>query len=370
MSVVTNLKRRLFLQRSLMLPALSLLPVPFSRAATVPDDMLLGGGRFMGSDGQVHFVLSVVKPHINQVSTITTDFFPHGFAFSPQRKTLVYAFEKIGNGAALLDLDAGVVVKTIAPVKQRQFYGHGACTADNRYLFSTETSPDGAGAIGVRDPVTLDYLGDFPTYGLNPHECRLVDNDRVLMVTNGGGSSDSGKAGALCYIDVATRKLLKRADMPDARFNTGHFYPLAERKAVVVSAPRLGLDKSHLGAVSVFTGGDDLLPMTEPASVTGMMYGEALSVEIIPERDLFVVTHPTPGMLTLWSISQLNYRGHLLVSNARGVALSADRQCVWVSCGDQANIQGLNLATLKMEEQVSVAASYITGSHIINMAMV
>ena len=100
------------------------------------------------------------------------------------------------------------------------------------------------------------------------------------------------------------------------------------------------------------------------------MLGESLSIEVVPERDLFIVTHPTPGMLTLWSMSKLEYRGHLLTENVRGVALSEDRQCVWVSCGRQADIAALNLDTLKMEPQVAVSASFITGSHLINMAMI
>ncbi|MAK90326.1 MAG: hypothetical protein CMI13_03695 [Oleibacter sp.] len=367
---LADIRRRLFLKRSALLASAALLPMSV-QARTRSTDLLLGGGRFKRSlESPMEYVLSVVNPHKDSIQTIKTDFFPHGFAFSPRRKTLVYSFEKIGNGAALLDLDAMEVVQTIPPVKQRQFYGHGACSRDDQYLFSTETSPDGKGAIGIRDPKTLAYLGDFPTYGDNPHECRLIENDSVLMVTNGGGTRSSGVAGSLCYIDVKTQKLLEQAEMPDPAFNTGHLFPLADHRAVVVSAPRLGLDQRYRGAVSVFTGSGDLQPMKEPAAVVNNMLGESLSIEVVPERDLFIVTHPTPGMLTLWSMSKLEYRGHLLTENVRGVALSEDRQCVWVSCGRQADIAALNLDTLKMEPQVAVSASFITGSHLINMAMI
>lgn len=365
-----SLNRRLFLKRAAMLSAASAVAPSLLQAETLAKDSLLGGGRYQSSEsGATEYVLSLVNPHSADIQRIPSTFFPHGFAFSPSRSSLVYAFEKIGPGAAVFDLDSRSMVQEIAPVKGRQFYGHGACTRDDRYLFSTETSADGKGAIGIRDPRSLDYLGDFPTYGDNPHECRLIEHDTVLMVTNGGGTRDSGRRGSLTYIDVRTQQLLERIDMPDERFNTGHLYPLPERKAVVVSAPRLGLDKRYPGAVSLNTGGDTLKVISQPASVVSMMYGEALSVEVVEERDLFIVTHPTPGMLTFWSLSGMDYRGHLMVENARGVAISADRKCLWISCGRQANIRALNLETLKMEEAVDIAASYITGSHLTNLAM-
>lgn len=364
-------KRRVFLKRLSLLAGASTLPGGLLLAETLPTDILLGGGRYQNADsGNADYVLAIVNPHSGAVRRIPSTFFPHGFAFSPERKTLLYAFEKIGKGAAVFDLDSQALVQTIEPVKGRQFYGHGACTRDNQYLFSTETSVDGRGAIGVRDPNSLEYLGDFPTFGDNPHECRLIENDSVLMVTNGGGTKDSGVRGSLTYIDVKTQQLLERIEMPDERFNTGHLYPLPERRAVVVSAPRLGLDKRYQGAVSMHSGQPELQVMTEPASVVSMMYGEALSVEVVAERDLFIVTHPTAGMLTFWSLSSMDYRGHLMVENARGVAISADGKCLWISCGRQANIRALNLETLKMEEAVDIAASYITGSHLTNLALV
>ncbi|MDK2778277.1 MAG: DUF1513 domain-containing protein [Pseudomonadota bacterium] len=367
---LTDLRRRLLLKRSLLLAGAACLPAVTLRAAAA-EDVLLGGGRFRRSaSAPMEYVVAEVRPDSAQVRTIRTDFFPHGFAFSPQRKSLAYCFEKIGNGAAVIDLERMEVVRSIRPAGQRQFYGHGVCTRDNRYLFSTETSPDGKGAIGVRDPQTLEYLGDFPTYGDNPHECRLIENDRVLMVTNGGGTAASGIPGALCYIDVHSRQLLHKAEMPDARFNTGHLYPLAEDRAVVVSAPRLGLDATHTGAVSVFTGTGTLAVMTRPAEVVNNMYGEALSIEVLPERDLFIVTHPTPGMLSFWSISQLSYRGHLMVENVRGVVVAADRKRVWVSCGHQADIRALNPETLTLTDRVAVQGSFITGSHLINTALI
>ncbi|WP_430460346.1 DUF1513 domain-containing protein [Thalassolituus sp. LLYu03] len=362
--------RRRLLQNALALSVVAGLSSA-ARALSRADspDLLLGGGRYQKRDGSTGFVISRVDPLRHLIERTEADFFPHGFAFAPGSSSRVYVFEKIGSGAGLFDLNEQRCLHAIAPVNGRRFYGHGACSSDNRYLFSTETSADGQGAIGVRDPQTLDYLGDFPSYGMNPHECRLLDNDRVLMVTNGGGNQASGEPGSVCLIDVHTQALLHKALMPDEHFNTGHFLPLTEDSAVVVSAPRLGLDKHQCGAVSQFQSGK-LMPVSPQSVIAADIPGEALSIARVAAHNLIIVTHPTPGLLSFWSASDFAFRGQLSLHNARGVAVSADESRVWVSCGDRADIRALNPATLTLDETVHVPASYITGSHLLNLALI
>jgi hypothetical protein len=268
----------------------------------------------------------------------------------------------------VVDVAKMQTLDAIPGVAGRQFYGHGVCSADGKLVYSTETSPDGQGAIGIRDVATLAYVGDFPTYGFNPHECYLIEGGKVLLVTNGGGTQASGSKAALCYIDVQSQRLLERVEMPDERFNTGHVFPFGKRQAVVVSAPRKGLDTSSLGAISVRRQNAKMLEvLSAPEAVVNKMFGETLSVSVIPEKDLFIATHPTPGMVTFWQTSTLKLRKVVELNNVRGVVVTSDRKAAWLSYDQQTKLVKVDLASLELDTADELVTTYISGSHLINL---
>jgi hypothetical protein len=214
----------------------------------------------------------------------------------------------------------------------------------------------------VREIGSLKYLGDFPTYGAHPHDCHLIENGTVLAVTNGGGNAASGKLASICYIDVQSQKLLDRIEMTDQRFNAGHMFPLADRQSIVVSAQRRDLDDNHIGAVSVQRNKHSLEVLTQPSDVTNNMLGESLSVLAIPSADMFIATHPKPGMVTVWQLSSSKLLKRLDLPHARGLALTRDQTGVWISYGQEAAMVKMSLADLNLG--LRMPGTYITGSHL------
>lgn len=354
-------RRNFLLQASAFLAATALPPSSFASSSS--DDVLLGGCRFKDLDKNVvKFSLARVIPTQSAAKQASADFFPHGLAFTGGQKKMAFAFEKIGQGAGLFDVENMQLLATIPPVKGRQFYGHGACSADDTLLYSTETAETGDGAIGVRETGSLKYLGDFPTYGQHPHECHLIENGTVLAVTNGGGNQASGKLASICYIDVQSQKLLDRIEMTDQRFNAGHMFPLAGRQSILVSAQRRDLDDNHIGAVSMQRNATSLDVITQPADVVNNMLGESLSVLAIPTADLFVVTHPKPGMVTVWQLSTNKFLKRLDLPHARGLALTRDQLGVWISYGEQAEMVRMKIADFSLS--ANMPGTFITGSHL------
>lgn len=363
-----NFRRRLWLKQALAF-ALSNAISPLNRSLASQsqniDDMIFGGGRYQTShNAPFQYVLSKVQPQIGNIKTIATPFFPHGFALS--RNAIAYVFEKIGKGAGVVNLRTMEWLETIPSISGRLFYGHGACHHDKNLLFSTETLANEQGAIGVRDSNTLQYLGDFPTFGANPHDCHLIDNGKVLLVTNGGGDQTSHLTPSICYIDVNSQKLLDRIEMSDHRFNTGHTVHVKNHNAIVVSAPRKGWGVDHLGAISVVNQNNKLQVINEPSHIVQNMYGEALSVALISDKDLFIVTHPTPGMVTIWQLSTNKLLKKLDLPHARGVVLTTNRQAVWISHDSQAHLTRINLKNLEIEADSKIINTFITGSHLVN----
>jgi hypothetical protein len=361
-----ELNRRSFLLKASAFLAATALPVQsfgglFS--SNTADDVLLGGCRYKDMDKNiVKFSLARVVPAQSAAKQAAADFFPHGLAFTGGQKKLAFAFEKIGPGAGLFDVENMRFLATIPPVKGRLFYGHGACSADDKLLYSTETASTGEGAIGVRETGSMKYLGDFPTYGQHPHECHLIENGTVLAVTNGGGNQASGQLASICYIDVQSQKLLDRIEMTDQRFNAGHMFPLPGRQSILVSAQRRDLDDNHIGAVSVQRNKSSLEVLTQPADVVNNMLGESLSVLAIPVADMFIVTHPKPGMVTVWQLSSGKFLKRLDLPHARGLALTRDQRGVWISYDAEAKLVQMDLADFSLGS--TMPGTLITGSHL------
>jgi len=83
--------------------------------------------------------------------------------------------------------------------------GHAAYVVDGKTVFMSERAPRQSlrggnveahhGRITIRDVDTLKIRGSYSTHGIDPHDIRLIENDRYLVVANYGSlpGSKSGK---------------------------------------------------------------------------------------------------------------------------------------------------------------------------------
>lgn len=330
-------------------------------------EIILGGGGFVDpATAARKWVFAAVDLATGAVRRADMAFLPHGIAIHPGNRNRLFVFEKIGPGACEIDLASLQVVRPIPVHEGHAFYGHGAVSADGKLLFSTETRlSDQGGVIAVRDSASLEYRGEFPSHGDNPHECRLIDAGRVMVITNGGGTLESGHRPSLTYIDVRTRKLLRRLELTDERFNAGHV-AVEGRSAVVVSAPRRGFPNDQLGAISVHAPDALLKTMAQPDEVVSRMQGEALSVAIHRPSGVFGVTHPDGNMVTFWTLQRPRLVKVLDLQRPRGIALTADGSRFIISYGPQTGMVQIPASTLVPDESSRVSDTFLGGSHIVN----
>lgn len=335
--------------------------------AAAARNIILGGGSYRDLDtGATEHVLSIVDLDSREQHSTSTSFLPHGIHRKPTDHNCLAVFQKIGPGAFEYDLRNRAIVREIPTAKNRLFYGHGAYTVDGSILLSTETDSDTKdGVISVRDSADLSNIGEFPSYGKEPHECKLIDGGKTLVVTNGGGNSQ-GAPPSVAYIDIESERLLERVELTNARLNTGHLAVSAAGDLVVVSAPRSGLGKEHLGGVSIRPHGAKMQSIDNPEKVTQRMQGEALSVAVHEKAGIVAVTHPDGGMVTFWSLRNRTLIKTLEIPYPRGVELTVDETSFVVSYGPTANLVRISVDTLQPDESSVIESSFITGSHIYN----
>jgi len=305
-----------------------------------------------GLVGQGEGVLSVLDldDRAGEPRRIDLDFYGHGIALDPLDAARVAVFQKGGPGACTVDLRRGVVLQPIPPREGRDFYGHGAFSPDGKLLYATQrvVGERFRGVIVVRDGRTLEELGEFPSYGVNPHDCVLRDRGRTLVVTNGGGGAyDDTEPPCVTYVDVAGRRLIERVPIASPDVGAGHLALTARGDLAVVSADRFGhKTRDGVGAVSFRPVGSELRTMTDPLEVTARMRGESLSVAIHEPTGVVGVTNPFGGLVTFWDLARGRCVASLDLAYPRGIALALDGSRFVVSYGKSTRLVEVSTETL------------------------
>ena len=333
-------------------------------------DIVVGGGMYKDlNTNKINYLLGYVDLGKYTTKQISLNFLPHGIALDPNNSNRLFAFEKIGPGACVVDLENFSLEQYIEPIDGCYFYGHGMPSKDGLVTYQTETDIiTKKGYIPIRDTNTLQVLDYFPTYGEKPHDCHLIENGKVMAITNGGSAigRDEEKP-SVTFVEIASRKLLEKIELDNHAFNTGHL-AYQDGDLVVVSAPREGLSKMNLGAVSIRKKNDSIKTMTNPEPITSQIFGEALSVAIEPKQRIAAVTHPTGNLVTFWSIENNSLLNALSLPHARGVVLNTDGKSFIITYGKEASLIEVDINTLTPINDSVIQSTFISGSHLYNIS--
>lgn len=338
---------------------------------------VIGPGRAKDQDtGEMAFFLGLLDLDKSADSLrIASDigFFGHGVTPNPVKPKTAVIFEKHGKGSCEVDLAAAKLIRRITTVADREFYGHGAFTPDGKTLFAAEAIVgDGSydGVIAVRDGSSFELQGEFPTFGIAPHDCHLVDEGKTLVITNGGAPLDAdGPEGEPCisYVDIKSRELRQKLTFRNKRVNAGHIAITGKGEVACVSAPRGGIADTApdwLGSIHFFDPVKGR--MTEPDDpVLGKMKGETLSVAIHEPSMIVGATNPSGDLITFW-----DFRTGKLVKAIegefkwpRGISCTLDRKFFVVTYHQSTSLVLIDAETLTPVASSIVATTYMSGSH-------
>lgn len=164
----------------------------------------------------------------------------HGVTVSPATGA-VAAFARRPGTFILVLLPSGAET-IVNAIPDRHFYGHGAFSPDGRFLYASENDFDNRrGVIGIYD-ARQNYIriGEYPTYGIGPHDLSVTPDGRFLIAANGGIEThpDFGRTKlnldhmepSLALIDAANGALVEKHALPAAlsQLSTRHLAPGAE----------------------------------------------------------------------------------------------------------------------------------------------
>ncbi|MET3662243.1 DUF1513 domain-containing protein [Aquamicrobium ahrensii] len=150
----------------------------------------------------------------------------HDVTFDPVSGRSVVFARQPGTFAMVFDHKGREEPLTIASLPDRHFFGHGVFSKDGALLYATENDFDNAeGMVGVYDARSgFQRIGEFPTYGVGPHELLLLGDGRTLAIANGGIEThpDFGRAElniasmepSYVLVDRVSGALLEKHELP------------------------------------------------------------------------------------------------------------------------------------------------------------
>lgn len=228
----------------------------------------------------------------------------HAAATHPERAEAVAFARRPGRFAVVLNCATGEEIARLSSPEGRHFYGHGAFTADGRYLFTTENAydiPDGR--LGIWDAENgYRRLGEVQSGGIGPHEMIRLPGGG-FAVANGGMQThpDFGRAKLnipamrpnLSYLSEEG-DLLEQAALPDEMHKNSIRHIDADASGrVAIALQWQGNPLQKVPLMATHRRGETILLHDHPATVKLKQY--AGSIAISGDGAQIAVTGPKGG---------------------------------------------------------------------------
>ena len=291
---------------------------PKAWAATLETDAVFATA-FVKRDGS--FGAAVLSEAGKVLHSVALPERGHDVTFDPVSGRSVVFARQPGTFAMVFDHKGRNEPLTIASVTGRHFFGHGVFSADGALLYATENDFDNAaGVVGVYDAKGgFKRVGEFPTYGVGPHELLLLGDGRTIAVANGGiethpdfGRSELNIATmkpSFVLVDRVTGDLIEKHELPPALhqlslrhmdidaggtiwFGCQHRGPATEQPLLVGRAERgkelalLDMPKEVLTGFRTYIGSVAANPVTGTVAVSS------------PQGNSYVVIEAASGKVT------------------------------------------------------------------------
>ncbi|ABR62338.1 DUF1513 domain-containing protein [Sinorhizobium medicae] len=289
---------------------------------------------FMAPDGSYGVATLTEEGEIVERSLLPAR--AHGMAFSPACRLAVAFARRPGTYAMIFSPDGTAEPVVITSAEGRHFFGHGCFSADGRLLYATENDfSANRGMIGIyggRQGFTK--IGEFPTYGIGPHDMTLAADGRTLAIANGGIEThpDFGRTKlnldymepSLTLVDAATGALIEKHALPPSlnRLSTRHVDIGADGR-VWFACQYEGARNDLPPLVGHFAKGEDLRFVDLPERTTAALANYVGAIAVNRREGLVGLTSPKGGVAVTLDAKTGAVLAQEQVADAAGVAAAS-----------------------------------------------
>lgn len=281
----------------------------------------------------------------NPVGNALTGFRGHGAAQHPARPDSVLMFaRRPGTRGIEIDLISGTVVGGFDCSEGHHLFGHGCFSPDGSLLFTTEVELEkGSGKIVVRDARNYQLMDEWPSYGIGPHELKLLPDGRTLVVANGGILTHPQRGreklnldsmvSTLTYIDLSNGHKLGEFRLPEPKASIRHL-DVTDDGAVVFATQMQREVAGHNRMVAlggVHKPGGDIVMFDQPAQIVEQMSDYMGSVAVSDYSRIAGFASPRGNLVAFWHIDDGRFVGYHRLRDVCGIAIAGDQRSFVIS---------------------------------------
>ncbi len=312
-------------------------------AASLPDDLSVFAAARKEANGTFSAALFSLQ---GDLAAVPLPGRGHDVAVHPLTKEVVVFARRPGRFAVCFSHHKNKTPLTFFAQPQRHFYGHGVFSKDGRLLFTSENDYEkGVGVIGVRDATDrYNWIGEFPSHGMGPHDLALLSDGTSLVVANGGLEThpDMGRTilnlaemtPSLVYIDCRTGDLLEKCQpSPALRQLSIRHLTVSVHDRVVFGCQYKGPKGDRPTLMGMHDRGGELRFLQTPQEVRRQLNNYIGSVCADASGEVIAASAPRGNLIGFWRASDGGFLGSQAVRDGCGLARAQQKKEFLITSG-------------------------------------
>lgn len=276
----------------------------------------------------------------SSISQVKSGFRGHGVSVHPCKKNTAVLFSRRpGTTGIEVDLASGSINKHFQCAKHFNLTGHGCFTHDGKYLITSENNhKTNQGHIVIRDSDHYDIQEIYPSYGIGPHEIKLLHNQNTLVIANGGilTHPKSGRKRLnlhtmrpnLTYFDLENGALIQTLEYREPKASIRHL-DISQDNTVAIGLQMQRFKGYHSKTIALCAthklGEDQIQPLNTNESIYQQLNDYVGSVCISPQHHIAGFTSPKGNLALFWNLSTKQLVNAFRFQDVCGIALSKDK---------------------------------------------
>ncbi|MCV6587694.1 MAG: DUF1513 domain-containing protein [Marinobacterium sp.] len=237
----------------------------------------------------------------------------HHVAAHPTQPWLMAVARRPDRFIDVVSLENGALLKRIDSGTERHFYGHAIFSADGRWLVATENHiPTSEGRVVIRDCHNgFTVVADHPSYGIGPHELAWLNDQRTLVVANGGIQTHPDKGRemlnldsmqpSLVRIDSRSGTLLEKAELPAELHQCSiRHIDINPHDQVAIAMQYQGELYDNVPLTALYQPGLGIRALELPEPIRQKMKQYCGSARFDHSGDYFAISAPRGDLISFW----------------------------------------------------------------------